>query len=647
MKLTDADVSKFSLNSLQRTLAAARAIGLKPPPDLSLSEWAVTHFVLSPEASAESGKYTYARAPYQKDMLDACSDSEHQEVVFCTSAQIGKTTILLALLLYYIHQNPAPILLVQPTKELAGSFSKDRLAPALRDSKALKGLVSDVKSRDTSNTILSKSFAGGVLNIVGSNAPSSLASRPVRVVLADEVDRYPLSAGTEGDPLQLAIKRSANFFNRKIIMVSTPTDKLISRIWARYESSDRRKYHIKCVHCGDTWVPIWEHVKWQKDSSGMHLPETALLHCPHCGCGHNDAQRNAAVVKGHWIAENPTSKVAGFHLSALISPWSELERLVVEWVQAQSDVQKLKTFFNTQLGLPWEDRGKNIDDINFQGRLEDYDVTTIPVEVAYLTAGCDVQDDRIEAAVYGWGNEAESWHIESKVFNGNPANPNTWAALASYLKTTFKRADGVPLRIRSTCIDSGGHFTQECYAFCKKHAQHNWWAIKGRAGSLPIFPKRPSYTKLEGKVYIIGVDSAKEAIYAWLENTTVGPGFVHFSDRCDAEFFSQIASEKKILSYRNGYTFYSWRKDPNRRNEQLDCFVYALAAKEGLNISAKNVHSLLRKKYASLTEKEETPTQEVEVVEEQQEEVTYTPPPAKKIPQWKQNIMNKGSTSWR
>lgn len=661
---SDAELKQLSITALQARLNDAAQICLRPPPKLKLSQWADTYRMLSPEASAEAGRWVTARAEYQREMLDACSDPEIEQVVFCTSAQIGKTEAVLNLLLYYIHQEPSPILLVQPTKEMAASFSKDRLAPALRDTKVVSELVSDVKSKDSGNTIFAKQFPGGVLNLAGSNAPASLASRPVRVALMDEVDRFPPSAGTEGSPYALTVKRTSNFFNRKIIAVSTPTDELTSVIWALYQESDQRKYEIRCVHCDEHFVPAWSHVKWSKSQDGTHDPDTALLHCPHCGAGHNDTERHTAVRRGKWRKDNPTSRIAGFHLSALISPWAELSKLVSEWLACQKDMQRLKTFVNTVLGEPWKDRSDNIDDIDLIARVEDYEPSSLPAGVVVLTAGVDTQDDRLEVSVYGHGPENETWHVEHVVIHGNPANPAVWHELETVLKTAYQREDGYRLPIGAAAIDSGGHFTQEVYAFARKHSQRRWFAIKGRAGALPIWPTRASYTKNDGKVYVIGVDSAKEAIYGWLKNDKPGAGYVHFSSRCDAEFFSQISAEKKKLTYRNGYTYYSWHKDPNRRNEALDCFVYALAAKEAINVSLKAHAAKQQQRVQQAATPQTSPTTTstelvattdpiavpAPAVDAVRQSVTPKQAPAvvpeKKIPAWKKNIMNKRHGGW-
>lgn len=596
------ELTELAKTKFKEALSSAVQQSLKPPPNLSLSEWASEYFRLSPEASAEPGKFDWARAPYQKEMLDACSDPNYEKVVFATSAQIGKTTALLALLLYYIQKDPAPILLVQPTKELAGSFSKDRLAPALRDSRGFKGVVSDVKSRDSANTILAKSFPGGQITLVGANAPSSLASRPIRVCLLDEIDRYPLSAGTEGDPVSLAVKRTTAFFNRKIIMVSTPTQELTSKVWPQYLNSDQRKYYIQCQHCEDRFIPTWEFVKWEKREDGKHLPSTARLYCPSCGTGHTDPERQAAVRHGEWRKHNHDSKVAGFHLSALISPFTTLEGMVEEWLESQHDVTKLKTFINTVLGEVWKDKSENLDGLDLISRVEKYELDKLPNEISLITAGIDTQDDRLECSLYGWGIDNEVWHLSHKVFHGSPAAKGVFEELEEYLKQRFTRADGYKLPIAAACIDSGGHFTQQVYEWSRKHRTKRWFAIKGRQGHLPVWPSRATYTKQDGRLYIVGVDSARETVYGWLKNPNPGPGYVHFSDRCDADFFDQLTSAKKVLTTKNGHNFYTWMKDPNRRAETLDCFEYALAARESLSVNLKN---LRHKQKSRVQEREE------------------------------------------
>jgi phage terminase large subunit GpA-like protein len=622
---------------------------------MTLSEWASKNFSLQSDSSAEPGRYSYDRAPFQKDMLDACANPIYEQVVFCTGAQVGKTTLQLATLLYYIHTDPGPILFVYPTKEIAASFSKDRLTPAIEDNKCVKDLVADNKAKVTTNTISSKSFRGGVVNLVGANSPANLSSRPVRILLCDEVDRFPLTSGNEGDPLQLAMKRTTTFFDRKMIFVSTPTDKLTSKIWKKYQDSDQRKYEVKCIHCDEYFVPVFAtHVKWVKDAAGNHLPHSALLHCPHCSCGHDDTQRQRAVRKGRWVITKPESKIAGFHLSSLISPWIKLGDLAEKFLAAKGDIALLKTFINTELGEPWEEQSENLDNIEFLNRLEGYTPDNLPTGIELITAGVDCQADRLECSIYGYGIENEIWHIQHSVIHGSPTAVGTWNELASYLQKKFKRDDGVPLKIEAACVDSG-YSTNAVYNFCKFNQQRRWFATKGRQGALPIFPQRATQNKEGGKLYILGVDTAKEQLQTQLKLKEKGAGYVHFSEDCDQDFFHQLTAERKVLNNKNGHAFYTWKLPSGRRNEVFDCAVYALAAKEALtqNISVKLIKNKRNRKLEANKQADikadiktvtpsdvlnNTNTNSTTATEPAEKEKLNTESANKALPKWKQNL---------
>jgi phage terminase large subunit GpA-like protein len=311
---------------------------------------------------------------------------------------VGKTELINNVVGYHIHQDPAPMLVVQPTLEMAQTWSKDRLAPAVRDTPVLASRIKDPRSRDSGNTTLHKVFAGGHVTACGANSPSSLASRPCRLILCDEVDRYPPSAGTEGDPVSLAKKRSTTFWNRKIILVSTPTEKNHSRIEQAYQESDQRKYFVKCPECEEDQVLRWANVHWEKDKPG-----TANYVCEHCGCFWDDAKRFRAIRYGKW---KPTAdgdgKTAGFHLSGLYSPWTPLEDSVRDFLASKRDPMRLKTWVNTFLGETWEDQGEQVDEHDLINRSEDWG-EELPDDVLLLTAGVDVQDDRLELEIVGWG----------------------------------------------------------------------------------------------------------------------------------------------------------------------------------------------------------------------------------------------------
>jgi len=563
-----------------------------PPPDLTISQWAEEYLYLSPEDSAEPGKYKIDRASYQRGMLDAVSDPTIKEVVLCTSSQIGKTLMSKAILGYYISQDPGPILVMQPTASVAETFSKDRLAPMIRDTPILRGLIADPKSRTSGNTVQKKSFPGGHLTMIGSNAPTELASRPIRIVFADEVDRYPTSAGSEGDPLFLARQRSVTFWNRKFIMASTPTIAGMSRIWKAFETSDQRYYWLPCPHCGEFHTLKWAQMIWQNED-----PSTAMMACPHCGGLYNDAQKLNMLQHGEWRASSTSRGIAGFHISALYSPWQTFGDVVSEWLAKKGNPETLKTFVNLQLGECWEDRsGEQVQADVLMARREMWDA--IPEDVVLLTAGVDVQDDRLEVSLLGWTGLEQSRVIRHYQIWGAPGEPEIWGQLDEVLMGEFDCADGRILRIRATCIDSGGHHTQRAYEFCRSRHGRRVVPIKGRDGSHPIWPTKSSKTSLSKGVslFLVGVDTAKDQIRSALAvNNAELPRYVAFSADLPDEYFKQLTSEKRVTSYNKaGQATRKWKKAPGTRNEALDCYVYALAALEYLKQGGLKLKSVAR-----------------------------------------------------
>jgi phage terminase large subunit GpA-like protein len=336
--------------------------------------------------------------------MDAITDEKVREVWVMKSAQVGWTEILNNVIGYHVHQDPAPMLLVQPTLEMAESWSKDRLAPMVRDTPVLTERIADPKSRDTGNTLLHKKFTGGHLTVAGANSPSGLASRPIRVVLFDEVDRYPASAGTEGDPISLGKKRTATFWNRKILAGSTPTIKGSSRIEAGFESGDQRFYHVPCPHCGEFQRLIWSQVKWPDGQ-----PELAEYICVACGAILTEADKPEMLRAGEWRGSKEFSGIVSFHISELYSPWSTWAEMAVAFVRAKRFPETLQTWINTSLGETFEERGEEVAAVGLSQRREAYTVNSIPGGALMLTVGVDVQDDRLEASVWAWGRDEEAW----------------------------------------------------------------------------------------------------------------------------------------------------------------------------------------------------------------------------------------------
>ena len=543
-----------------------------PPPNLKISDLADAYRKLSPESSAEAGAWRTDRAPYQREIMDAFNDPDIQRIAFIKSAQVGATEILLNVIGYYIDQDPAPMLIMQPTLQMAQAFSKDRLATMIRDSEKIRDCVKDPRSRDSGNTVLSKKFAGGNLNIVGSNSASGLASRPIRIVLADEVDRYESSAGAEGDPISLATKRTTTFWNKKIYMCSTPTIKGLSRIETAFEESDKRYYHVPCPECNVKQVLKWKNVVWDENK-----PETANYACNECGSIIDESKKQWMLKHGEWIASELKSDTAGFHISELYSVWSTWADMAKSFLEAKKQPEMLKTWINTALGESWEEQGETIEHEELLERRLNYDSATIPEAVLVLTAGVDTQKDRLELQMVGWGVNYESWVIEYKIFWGDPNASNVWQELDNYLKKRFKTETGRVLTISCTCIDSGGHHTNQVYQFTKPRQGRRVFAIKGLSQAGKPIANRPTFVgKNKAVLYGVGVDSAKEAIFARLssepEDTTL-----HFCSDLDEEYFKQLTAEKRVTKFVRGRKTLIW-KQIRPRNEALDTLVYNFAA---------------------------------------------------------------------
>ena len=516
--------------------------------------------------------------------MDAVSDPSINTVVFMKSAQVGATEILNNMVGYHIHQDPAPILVLQPTLEMGQTWSKDRLSPMLRDSPALKGKVKAPRSKNSGNTLMHKDFTGGTISICGANSAASLASRPIRCVFADEVDRYPASAGTEGDPVSLAKKRTTTFWNSMLILTSTPTVKGVSRIELEFDQSDQRYFYVPCPHCGEMQRLRWSGVTWTKDDDGNGLPSTARYACEKCGGLWSEIERHIAVKRGEWRATKPANGRAGFHLSELYSPWSTIESMVQTFLEAGKSPELLQAFVNTALGESWEEQGETVDGVGLYGRREVY-AAQVPMDALLLTAGVDIQRDRIEMEVVAWGDGEESWCVDYLVLPGDTSRPDVWQDLDDCLQANYTHESGSAMHITAACIDSGDQ-TTVVYGFVKPRQSRRIYAVKGIAG--PGRPVVKMSRRQKGRktrdvdLVQIGVDDAKRLIHARLEIEDPGPGYCHFSTDRDEEYFAQLTAEKLVTKYIRGFPTKVWVKT-RQRNESLDCRVYAFAALKILN----------------------------------------------------------------
>ena len=589
----------FPFGNINDVMVSALEV-LAPPPELTVSQWADEYRKLSPESSAMPGKYRTSVTEYMREPMDMVGKPGVRRITCMFSAQVAKSTFIENTIGYLMHYDPCPILHVSPTLSSMKMFSKERLSPMLRDSPALKGLVKDARSRDSDNTIDTKKFPGGNLAMVGSNAPAGLASRPVRVVLFDEVDRFERSAGTEGDPILLAIKRTTTYWNRIIIMVSTPGDKNLSRIEEEFERGDQRHYWVPCPCCGTMQRLRWENVRWNEGD-----PDSAHYVCENEDCDDpcwDDQQRNAAVRLGEWRAEKPWNGNVSYHLNQIYSPFAPLSDGVRDFLDAKGNPEALKTWVNTFLGETWEDMGERLDHTDLMDQREEY-AETIPEDVTLLTAAVDVQDDRFEVEILGWGDDAETWSIDYKPIYGDLSTPAPWDELRRYLKQTFIHPIFGEIGIRATCIDTGGHYTRDAYTFST--SMPRVFAIKGIPGMSRPMVGRPSRNNI-GKVQLfpVGVDTIKELVAARLRVREMGaPGYCHFPDAYDEKYFLGITAEKLMTKMVRGRKRTEWFPI-RKRNEPFDLRVYNTAALEILGVDLNAQRRALMRDALRVTEVE-------------------------------------------
>lgn len=570
---------------------------LAPPPRLTLSQWADQYRYLSPETSAEPGRWNTGRAEYLRGIMDAVSDPRIERVVFMASARVGKTEVINNLVGYHVGQDPAPILVVYPTETAAEEWSRDKLAPMLRDSPSLRVKIAPARSRDSQNTVLHKVFIGGRLYVVGANAPTGLAAKNIRIVCFDEVDRYGANAGGEGDPISQGVKRTQNFWNRKIVVASSPKLKGKSRIEAEYLASDQRRYYVPCPHCDHAQVLRWGNVKWPEHGSREERADAAAYHCDECGAAWSDPERWDAVATaqrrgGGWRAENPGSRVAGFHLSVLYSPWRSIAETVNEWLGCEKPEER-QVFVNTSLGETWQERGDAPDWERLIERREDFPMGVVPAGALCLTAGVDVQDNRLECDVWGWGAGLTSWLVDRVTIHGSPREWAPWETLAGLLNRDWPYDGGGTMRIGKLGVDTGGRDTAAVYGHLRAMRDPRVAPLKGVQGfdrAQPVQGPTAVDALVNGKklrrglqLYTVAVSTWKTDLYRrlWLgrgDADAYPAGWVHIPQAVDVEWVKQlVAEELRTVQQKRGPARQEWAK-LRERNEALDCAVYARAA---------------------------------------------------------------------
>lgn len=553
--------------------------GLRPPPNYTIDEWADNHRVLPEEAADEAGSWRTDRVPYAREIMRELSPSAHtDDVVVMKGSQLGATEIGINFILHMIDTDPGPAMVVMPTIPDARKWSKNRLQPSISACPGLRAKVAD-ESAKTGNSTLQKDYKGGTLVISGANSASSLRSSPIRYLVLDEIDGYPEDVDNEGDPMKLAERRTTNFSRRKRLYISTPTLADVSRIRRKFELSDQRYYYVPCPYCGKPQIIQWDNIRYHNDDYN-----TAYLLCSHCSEHIHEYHKTWMLANGQWIKHNPKSTTPGFHLSALYSPlgWYSWNGAVKDWLEAQGDPAKLKVFVNTVLGEVWEDSHTSIDTHWLAKRKESYSAV-VPAPVRCLTAGADVQADRIECTIWGWGVGEESWIIDHSVFRGNPKQRSVWDLFDNHLLTQFEHESGAMMNVAAVGVDSG-YSTDEVYEFCRGREHRRVFAVKGDPGAgRPIVGSASKNNRHRVYLFHVGVDEAKTTLYNRLMIEKPGPGYIHIPTVISDIFLQQLTAEKRVRRHHAGLPRLTWVLPSGKRNEALDIANYALAALRILN----------------------------------------------------------------
>lgn len=610
------DPRQFS--NLRAVLAAVRraARQLVPPPKLLPSEWAEAN-VRIPVGNAKPGPIRFDNAPYQRGMLDVIKEPGIRRVDYMTGAQLGKTTIQQCITGYFIAHEPRSQIFVQPTQGDVQTFQETKLRPMLDANPSISKLMAKQRGRKGVNNSRIISYIGGWLMFSWAGSPKTLRGRSAPVTQADEVDG--MEATAEGDPVELLAQRAATFGDDALsTRSSTPTIKEASRIETGFLEGDQRRFYVPCPHCGHGQFLKWANVTWDgrrstgtddadEDKGHEHHPDTARYACEGCGALWDDGERIAAIRNaeklGHgWKAAKPFKGHASFHAPEMLSTFRRLREIVQSYLDKLA-VDDLQSFINVSLAETYEEKGEKADPTGLLALAkEETDFTAdVPMGGLYLTAGIDMQMDRLELEVVAWGAGEESWSVEYRVLWGDPLQGDVWDDLDDALATTYQHASGAVMGISAACLDTGGTSgcTQAAYEYARGRTGRRLFAIKGVGGwGRPIVekPQRKQSGKNVRKVdlFLVGTDEAKLVVMRRLASTVGaqqrgGAGYCHFPPDRDAEYFQQLTAEKLLTRYVKGQPIREWHKPDRARNEALDCRVYALVALKIMQPSFKRL----------------------------------------------------------
>ena len=564
---------------------------LEPRPKMTPSEWAEKNICL-PAGNAITGYVDFNNAPYQREPLDCYGRDDIYKMTLKFGAQTGKTFIMNAGIGYCIEYDPQSQIMMQPTQTDIRVWLESKFRPMVQSSESLSLLISKPRSREGVNNSEMLSYPGGFLFFSWAGSDNTVHGRSAPKTNADEVDRYEPLEG-QGHPSDLLEQRSRTFGETAMnVESSTPTVKGASRIDASFEAGDQRRWYVPCKKCKHKQYFRFEQLKWNKDEEGGHLPETARYECEACGTAWNDQDKKRANLKGKWIAAKPFTGHVSYHLSELASnfvTWKDIVRSFLD----KKRTGNLQTFINVCLGEVYEEKGDRADPEHLQKRCTDFG-SDIPEDVLILTAGVDVQHDRIEVELVGWtGEDRRSYSLDYKVFYGDVFLPEShedspWKQLDSFLSQEFTHHSGLIMKIKCTAIDSGdGNTADQVYAFCRPRRVKGVYASKGRGvwnkeivteSRAEFSKKRAVKRKITLPLLIISTNEAKLRVMRDLYvDKPEQAGYCFFPKGRDPEYFKMLTAEQMMTKWSKGYPIRSWM--PIReRNEALDCRVYALAA---------------------------------------------------------------------
>ncbi len=592
----------------------------EPPPSVSTTEWSNNYRYLAAESSALPGKYSTELTPWVPGIHDALDDPDTWKVVCMKSAQVAWTDgVVNNWIGKKIDCEPSPIVGMFAKEAAAKEYVDEKFRPMVEATPRLSAVMDVRTSRKDGNRALFKKFPGGFLKLVGSNSPSNVKSTPAPCVFVEEPDDAQINVGQQGDSIKLLEERTKTYHRRKVVFGGTPSVKGLSTIEANYLVSDQRKFYVPCHECGESHVLSWENVHWDGEGERHHeiyghaLPETAIYVCPHCGIIWDDDQKNRNVEQGEWKATAEFRGVAGFYINEMYSPFpgSRLQRLVERYLEAQhqldqGDDTEMIVFVNSCKGLPYEYTSDAPDTEELRAKALDYPEKTVQRGGLIITAGVDVQHDRLAIILRAWGRDEESWLVWWGEIYGNTIDKSdkVWDDLDSILFGTYQHESGAQIGVTAISIDSSDGTTSDAvYHYVRSRMSRGVMAVKGSSndyGTREIFSRPKASIDTRGRrntkaakygltPFIVGTHNAKDLIAGRMKLTGSGAARMHWYQDVRADYYDQMTGEVKA-PHRSLRGKRVWQKKAGAAVEAWDGEVYALHAARAAKVHLMKPH---------------------------------------------------------